>query len=68
VSATERECFDPGPIDFMMHCPFCPVSVGYSADPDSAFNDLLAHIGRWHATEDQTPAVLWPKIEVEETS
>ncbi len=62
---TERECFDPGPIDGMMGCPFCPVSVGYSTeDPDAAFSDLLRHIGRWHPDEDQTPAALWPRIEI----
>ncbi|MGI5247606.1 hypothetical protein [Dactylosporangium sp. CA-139066] len=50
-------------------CPFCPHTTAFTdpdvdedSDPDAAFGDLLSHI-RWeHGDQDQTPAVLWPKI------
>jgi hypothetical protein len=50
------------------HCPFCPHTVAASdEDPDAGMSDLLSHV-RWeHDGEDQTPAVLWPKIRTEET-
>lgn len=48
-----------------MHCPFCPrVDRVSDEDPDSSFSEMLGHIRYRHYDEDQSPAVLWPKIEV----
>jgi hypothetical protein len=50
------------------YCPFCPHAVFASdKDPDSGMSIMLGHI-RWrHDDQDQTPAVLWPKIRTEES-
>lgn len=46
-------------------CPFCAHRTWLSTeDPDASFGDMLGHIRTRHHREDQTPSVLWPKIEV----
>jgi hypothetical protein len=55
---------DPKPGQYFQ-CPFCPrrelVSI---EDPDASFSEVLGHITMRHHDEDQSPSVLWPKIEV----
>lgn len=49
----------------LMSCPFCVLALGFSdEDPDAAMSDLLGHIRSRHPDKDQTPAVLWPMIQV----
>lgn len=51
--------------DEYLHCPFCPHAEWVSEeDPDTSFGEVLRHIRSRHPGEDQTPAALWPKIEV----
>jgi hypothetical protein len=52
-------------IETYMNCPFCHHEEQVSEeDPDASFSDMLGHI-RWrHHDEDQSPAVLWPKIQI----
>jgi hypothetical protein len=48
-----------------MRCPFCTYVEWVSEeDPDASFSMLLNHVVRRHPHEDQSPPVLWPKIEV----
>lgn len=52
-------------VDQYRLCPFCGrLEWVSSEDPDSSFGQMLSHIRSRHPGEDQTPAVLWPKIEV----
>jgi hypothetical protein len=49
----------------VMPCPECGQKWEVSVeDPDSSFGDLLRHVRTRHPAVDQTPAVLWPRINV----